>query len=67
MLWLRFVVNKGATSELIMSPAKLNDFNQYKDALFVYTERGKFRIRNIKGPIEEYIPNVTTPELSEDL
>jgi hypothetical protein len=54
MLVLKFFVDNGVTTQLIMSPARISNITGlYHDALYVYTEQGKFLKSSIRGAIEE--------------
>lgn len=54
MLVLRFVVDNGKTQQLIMSPAKISNLTGlYNDAIYIYTEAGKFMKKDIRGSVEE--------------
>ena len=58
MLVLRFIVDDGKTSQLVISPAKISDLTGlYNDARFIYTEAGKYERRFIKGLEEEFLPD----------
>ena len=49
MLWLRFFVMIGGLTRFVNSPALLNSVGLYEDAIYVYTEEGKFLKRNVRN------------------
>jgi hypothetical protein len=53
MLTLRFFVEIGKTTQLVISPARINDAGYYSDYKFIYTEAGKFLKAKVKGGVEE--------------
>lgn len=55
MLLLKFFVKGKTQTRFVIAKAEINEWGQYQDARYIYTDQGKYEKRFISGLNEQWI------------